>query len=255
MHKQVPFALIVVRNSSKRLPAKALLPLVDSKNSIDIICERLKKTGLKIVICTSTHDEDSVFEEIARKNKVLLFRGDLHNKIRRWKACFDHYNITSALLVDGDDLLYDYELGIKAIAMLEQYKDLELIRHPEDIVCGLFTYAVSARGIDKLYKVAADLDDTDVITEILKRAKLKEIILETEAFQRNKNMRLTLDYEEDLLMFRTLFKHLDYLANAAEIVDFYDKNNTIFNINWFRMGDFKANQEKFNAGVKKILRS
>ena len=128
-------AIVTVRNSSTRLPGKAILEVVPHIKTIEAVIERAKHTDLPVVIATSTDSTDNIFIEIAEKNKVDIFRGSLLNKIKRWKDLFDELQIEEALLVDGDDLMYDYDIGKRAIQALSE-TDALMIKHPENIVCG-----------------------------------------------------------------------------------------------------------------------
>ena len=60
--EQIRYAAIVnVRNSSSRLPNKAIMKIKGDLRSIDIVVERAKKTGFPVIIATSTDKRDDVF--------------------------------------------------------------------------------------------------------------------------------------------------------------------------------------------------
>lgn len=69
-------AIVSVRNSSTRLPNKAIMEIKNNFTSIDVVIQRAKKTELPVIIATSTSKEDDIFEDIAKKNDVEIFRGD-----------------------------------------------------------------------------------------------------------------------------------------------------------------------------------
>ena len=62
------------------------------------------------------------------------------------------------------------------------------------------------------------------------------------------NIRLTIDYPEDLNFFREVYKGISYLETSAKIIKFI-KDNNLAKINWFRNKDFKENQKSFNEKV------
>lgn len=163
-------AIVSVRNSSTRLPNKAIMEIKNNFTSIDVVIQRAKKTELPVIIATSTSKEDDIFEDIAKKNDVEIFRGPLINKIKRWYECFNKFGIQYALLVDGDDLSYSYDIGKRAISELKN-KSVDMITHPKDIVTGFFTSAINEKGIKKLFSVApTDEINTDVITRYIEKA-------------------------------------------------------------------------------------
>ena len=244
------FSLITVRNSSKRLPGKPFLPIINNFPAIEIVIKRAKKIGFPVILVTSVEKDDDVFEKFEEKYGIKIFRGSLLNKIKRWNDCFKENDIDNALLIDGDDLAYDFDIGRRAIQQLINSKSEMIINSPE-IICGLFTYAITREGISKLSSVAPnDSIDTDVITKFIDLAKIEteEIILKD--FEKNKEFRLTLDYKEDLEFFQNLYSNLDPEEDNQKIIEFLEKNDEIPKINYYKQKEFLNNQKKFNEEVK-----
>ena len=242
-------AIVTVRNSSSRLPNKAIMKIKDDLRSIDIVVERAKKTGLPVIIATSTSPSDDVFEQVAREHNVEIFRGSLLNKLKRWYDCFVKFKIDYALFVDGDDLSNNYEIGLRALAKLKS-NNLEIVGNPDNIVTGFFTYAMSKSTISKIYNTAPDDNiNTDVIIRYIEKAGIKVSEIELNDYECNKNIRLTLDYEDDLNFFRKLYDGVDILEGGKGIIDYLEKNKSISEINFHRQKDFLNNQAKFNQSV------
>lgn len=243
-------AIVTVRNSSSRLPNKAIMKIKDQLRSIDIVIERAKKSGLPVVIATSTDPSDDIFEQVAKEHNVEIFRGSLLNKLKRWYDCFAKFKINNALFVDGDDLSNNYEIGSRALIKLKE-NNLEIVGNPETIVTGFFTYAMSKSAVTKLYNVAPNENtNTDVIVMYIEKAGIQISEIELYPHECNKDIRLTLDYEEDLSFFRTLYQGIDIIANGKTIIDYLEKNKSVSEINFHRQKDFLNNQAKFNQSVK-----
>jgi len=243
-------AIVTVRNSSSRLPNKAIMKIKDQLRSIDIVISRAKKTGFAVIIATSTDKTDDVFEEIAKEHNVQLFRGALLNKIKRWYDCFQKFKVENALILDGDDLARSYDIGKRAVHELKR-KQLEYIENPPDTVTGFFTCAFTKKAISKLYNIVPNENtDTDVITRFVEKANLKIDYVTLEDFERDTKIRLTLDYEEDLEFFRALYNEIDILASGKTIIDFLKKHENLIRINIDRQKYFLENQRKFNEEIK-----
>lgn len=243
-------SIITVRNSSKRLPNKVIMKVFHDLRAIDILIKRAQKTELPVIIATSTDPSDDVFEDIAKNHNVMIFRGSLLNKIKRWYDCFNHFNIKNALLVDGDDLAYDYEIGKRAISYIKKF-NVDMVLNPPNIICGFFTYALNRNGIAKLYDIAKFEDlDTDVIHKFIQLAHLKTSFIKLENNESNKEIRLTLDYPEDLEFFKKLYQNVSVTASGNDIVEFLENNATIKQINYHKQKDFLDNQKKFNESIK-----
>jgi spore coat polysaccharide biosynthesis protein SpsF len=243
-------ALVTVRNSSTRLAGKAIKYVTYRKRSVELVLERAKLTGYEVIICTSDDPSDDVFEEIAEQNQVGIFRGNLLNKITRWYDCIIKNDLDYVLLIDGDDLLYDYSIGHRAINQLIN-SGLEMVSAPKEINCGLFTYAINKNAAFKLNNVAKNYPDTDVITEFINMSDIKINDINLYEWERNKNIRLTLDYPEDLEMFRQFFQLNDFQVDGKRVVDFFEKHPQIAEINYFRQDEFLKNQQNFNRRIKK----
>lgn len=243
-------AIVTVRNSSSRLPNKAIMKIKDDIRSIDIVLERAKKTNLPVILATSTSESDDIFETIAKEHDVLIFRGALLNKIKRWYDCFNQFDISNALLLDGDDLCHNFSLGIRALNELKS-KHIDLLMNPDDIVTGFFTFAISKSGITKLYHIIPyETSNTDVITRYIEKADLITDYVTLEDYEINKNIRLTLDYEEDLQFFRKLYENFSIVESGEQIINFLKEHTEVIKINFHRQKDFLENQAKFNENVK-----
>lgn len=241
--------IVSVRSSSSRLPNKALLKIKDEMCAIEIVIERAKMIGLPVILATSKDNSDNELANIGRKHNVEVFRGALINKIKRWHDCFKKYDIELAIEIDGDDLCYNFDLAKRA---LNEYNlENEIMISPQNIIVGFFTYIISKKGIEKLFSIASDENlNTDVITRFIEKAKLKSQILKLEENETNKNVRLTLDYEEDLEFFQKLYQKIDILTPTNEIVDYLSKNPKLVEVNFSRHKDFLKNQAEFNAKIK-----
>ncbi len=243
-------AIVTVRNTSSRLPEKAIMNIKNNLRSIDIVIKRAKQTGFPVILATSISETDDIFESIAKQHEIEFFRGALLNKIKRWYDCFEKFNIENALLLDGDDLCHNYDIGKRALNQLK-ISNSDMILNPPNIVTGFFTYAIKKSGIKKIYDIVNNKNEnTDVITRFIEKANLITEFVKLNDIECNENIRLTLDYEEDLQFFRKLYENVDVLENGSNVIKFLSKNKEILNINFHRQKDFLANQAKFNEDIK-----
>ena len=225
------------------------MKIKDDLSSIDIVIERAKLIGLPVILTTSTDKSDDELIEIAKNHKIEFFRGALENKLKRWYDCFNKFDIDFAIEIDGDDLCYSYDLGKQAVDEIK-LKNTELLTTPPNAMVGLFTYALTKNAITKLYRVAKnEQTNTDVITKFIEKANLKVNYISTKEYESNEQMRLTLDYEEDLQFFRELYVRMDVSTNTKEIIDYLRIHPELCRINYHRHQDYLRNQAKFNAKI------
>ena len=134
--KSLDAAIVTMRNSSKRLPNKSMAKITAKLTAADIIIQRAKLTGLPVILATSTDQSDDSLEVIGKNQNISVFRGSLHNKIKRWYDCFTEYNLENALLIDGDDLCYDFEIGQRALSELKVVKPAYGCVNPHMVITG-----------------------------------------------------------------------------------------------------------------------
>ena len=242
-------ALVTVRASSSRLREKCFQKLTDELCLLQIVIRRAKKMECPVVVATSVGSSDDEIQKLAEAEGVDCYRGALKNKILRWANCFEEMEFDQGILVDGDDPTFDYNVGRRGLEMLAQGKCEVVVASP-DIYPGFFTYGITRGGIDKLARFATEPDtDTDVITRFVEKAGLmtSEIpALKEEVIPQN--VRLTVDYEEDVQFYRGLFKKVDYMAPGPETVR-AAVSHGLAKINWHKHEEFLENQRVFNRKV------
>jgi len=238
---------ITVRTGSTRLPKKALLDIYNGIPTIVFLIRRLKLSKLAniIVLCTTNLEEDNILCDLAEQEGILYFRGSVEDKLSRWHGATQKFNVDYFITADGDDLLCDPELidlGFKQI--LEDKPDFIEAPH---VAVGAFTYAISTKALTKVCEIK-DSDNTEMMwvyfkdTGIFNVSLLKNV---EELFLRPK-IRLTLDYQDDLLFFKTVIKHFEEKNNPyflRQILPYLDIHPEIVNINSYLMETFLENQK------------
>lgn len=236
--------IITARSSSKRLKNKIMLNISKKYKTIDILIQRSKLIGLPIILATSTaKSDDRLVNYVKKKYKIDIFRGSLNNKIKRWYDCFLRYNLKTACFVDGDDLLIDYDLYKKNFLKIKKISDSYMLKNPDNIITGAFTYIMNFKFLEKIYLKSKNLKQIDVIDDFyenvktIKKIKLKKML-------KNKKLRFTLDYYDDFIFFKEIFKIFNPNSKIADIIKFLGQNKKISKINFYLNKSWKLNQLK-----------
>ena len=237
------YIIITARSSSTRLNKKILKKVTDKDRCIDILIKRAQLIGMPICLATTTDSSDNkLLSYVKKKYNIVIFRGNKENKVARWYKCFRKLKIDIAGFVDGDDLAFDYELYKYYLSKLKK-NNIHSLKFPRKIVTGSFTYIFTKRDIIKLYKLTKKMHSLDVIEFYVKKIKnIKNI--KVNKILINKNIRLTMDYEKDLLFFKKLYTQLSILEQTQKIIFFLEKNKKIKKINYFLNTLWKKNQLK-----------
>lgn len=241
--------LLTVRTSSSRLPGKALLK-IRGKRTIEHLIDRIKlaKTPDSIVLCTSNRPEDDILETIAGENSVHCFRGSLTDKLERWLGAIRKFELDYFITVDGDDLFCDPHLIDLAVAQLRKCS-CDLMFTPPGLVCGAFpaVFCISAAALEKVCETKKS-EETEMVhlffdrTGSFKTAEFK--VDDPIYFSR---ARLTLDYQEDLNLFRQIFEEFDMKNNdrpLKEILQLLNRKPELMEINAARQQDYLENQRR-----------
>ena len=236
------YIIITARSDSSRLKNKILAKITKKYLAIDIIIQRAMKINKPICLATSQHKSDDKLVNYVKKNyKIDIFRGDQNNKISRWIDCIKKFNIDYAALIDGDDLAFDFLLYKKYLKKIDLKN--KVFKFNNDIIPGSFTYIFSSKDLNLLHTKSKKVKKVDVIEYFLKYlSEIKEI--NSPKYLIDKNIRLTLDYKDDLKFFRALYRNVNILEKTSNIVKFLEKNVKIKNINYHLEELWKKNQLK-----------
>mgnify|MGYP003675236427 FL=1 len=245
---------VSVRTGSTRLPQKALKK-ISEKTTIEYLIDRVKKSihADKIVLCTTKLKEDDALCKIAEKNGIEYFRGSSPDKLKRWLGACKKYGVDFFVNADGDDIFFDS--GLADLCFEQNLLNSNKIDFIDGR--GLYNdvYGISATALESVCETKKDTDTEFIrphFVEPVGRFNVQKIKDVPDRYKK-KNIRMTLDYEEDLSFFKTVIEHFIVSRGDMkfdEILKFLEKNPNVVEINWFREQAWKDNQEKMINRVK-----
>lgn len=242
---------ITVRTGSTRLPKKALIK-INHKTTIEHLIDRVKKAhgADTIVLCTTELPEDDVLCEIATQNKISFFRGSVEDKLSRWNNACKMFDVEFFVTADGDDLFCEPELIDLAF---KQYKESSAdFIQSKGIVCGAFTYGIKATALQKVCEIK-DSNNTEMMWVYFTQTNLFDVqeLENVPALYKRNDIRMTLDYEDDLRFFQKVIDDLGDGCTLREIVEHINKYPEIREINYYLQDQWAANQlSKVNLSLK-----
>lgn len=242
------------RMGSSRLPGKHMLQIM-GKPVIQHLVERVKfNTNIsQIVLCITENQEDDILEDIAKENDLYVHRGKSGAVLQQFVDAAKALDITKIVSVDCDNLLFDYTLLDKTAQVLMFIEpEADYIRwrgypvgagNPKGMsLKGLET--VSANHKEGIEHIFAYMEQEPGLT----RANIN---MDTPLLARAKpyinDIRLTLDYKEDLELFRLLFEkihRLDGLMSFESVMNYIHMNQWVLNINKHMMNAYKEHQNE-----------
>jgi spore coat polysaccharide biosynthesis protein SpsF len=233
--------LITARLKSTRLPMK-LLQEVEGRSIFSHMIDRLKLTQSvdQIIVCTSTNVQDDPLEEIAATEGIACFRGDEDDVVKRLSDAASAFDLDYVLSITADCPFCDpvYAHAIVA-AFLETKADF--IR-ALDLPHGAFSYGINPVAFRKVLEIK-DEKDTEVWGRYFTDTDLFNVYdLPIEnPLHRQPELRMTLDYPEDLEFFKAVFKELyipGQVFSLDDILNFLKARPDVVAINSQREADY-----------------
>ena len=221
---------ISVRTGSTRLPNKSILKIKD-KFTIEYVIDNVKK-------CTTELKEDKILCSIAEKNGINFYCGSELNKFKRWQGACERFDIDFFVTADGDDLFYD--AGLSDLCF-EQIKDNDFIDGR-----GLYNdvYGMKYSTLKTILDIPTETNiEPYEIVKFLKNTNLKiKKLTDVPDTYKKRNIRMTLDYEEDFKFFSTVIENLKLDFSIKNVLNYIDDNPDVRYINYYRELDWKKNQ-------------
>lgn len=218
MGKENNTAIIVqARLGSTRLPGKMKQTFAKDKSLLEVVIDQLNKTGLPVIIATSTNKENDWIEEIALKNNCKVFRGDENDVLKRFVDAAREYDVENVIRVCADN----------PFILPEQISQIaeELEKGGEDYVAfayndglptikshiGLFAEGTTLNGLEKIRKRTNEPLYCEHVTNYFyanpEGFNIRFLPLPS-LLEERKDVRLTIDTKEDFEISSKLYRSL-----------------------------------------------
>ncbi|PCJ22113.1 MAG: hypothetical protein COB04_01285 [Gammaproteobacteria bacterium] len=234
--------LITVRTGSTRLYNKCLLPF-GKGNVLEHVINRTKEAGFRAIVCTSDQRSDNIIESIATDQKVEFFRGNESDKLRRWRDCCRVFGLDKFHTIDADDPFFSASMVEYSMETLDSGYDLiEPTTYSNDGNASV-GYSITRDLLEYACASYVDGSDTEMILPFLmaKKDVRSTILPDSEQCSRIK-ARLTLDYEEDYWLLKSVLNILGTQSGRAMVDELFERNPDLYLVNWFRNTEWKARQ-------------
>ena len=222
---------IPVRLSSTRLPQKHL-KIVEGKPIILHLIERLTNTKRirNIVICTTDQKVDDPLVDLLKETNVKIFRGNEKDILNRYLEVAKTFGTDFIINADGDDVYADPEYIDKIVSLFERDNCdyVDMIGFP----FGMASVGIKYSALEKICKTK-QTEDTDTGYRLFftenKIFNVTQLKLE-KGITYPKNLHLTLDYEEDLLLAKKIYAELGTDFRLKDILELFSKKPELLEI-------------------------
>ncbi|NCD41522.1 MAG: aminotransferase [Bacteroidia bacterium] len=211
--------IIQARMGSTRLAEKMLRPFFNGKGIFETLLLRIKNAGLTlpVVVATTTNSDDDILQKIAQHHEIPVFRGSGQDVLDRFIRAGEHYQLEKIIRVCADNPLLDLTaLKKQADAFLSSGADYWCYALSDKTPTIKTHYGFWAEGVTlaALQKTAQATQETQyhehVTNYIYTHPTRFTMHYETidSPLEQEKNMRFTVDTENDFLTVQKVFAGL-----------------------------------------------
>lgn len=204
-----PLIVVSARMASSRYPGKALVPLA-GRPLLLVLLERMRATGLPVVLATSTSENNQPLASVAEKAGFPVFRGDEDDVLGRHVACAKAHAAADVVRVTGDNPLTDTETLLRLVET-HQKEGADYCYVPGDaLLMGILSEVISLRALERSWEKGEPRHRSELVTLYIKEHP-DEFKIVTGALPEGlyrPAYRLTVDEAEDVRLMQAIFERL-----------------------------------------------
>jgi len=228
--------IIQARIGSTRLPNK-VMKKIKGKSILFYVVNRVKKSYLinKLVIATTTKNQDGVIVEEARKLNVDFFRGSENDVLGRYYNAAKKYNADVIVRITSDCPLIDPIIVDNIIKKhIENKADYTANIINRTFPRGLDTEVFNFNVLEKTNELAREKYHKEHVTTYIlenpERFKLQNI--KADDTIKRPDIRITVDTEEDFELISKIIEHFKNIEfGIKDVIHFLNEKPQLLEIN------------------------
>lgn len=220
-------ATIEARMASTRVPGKSLLD-IEGKPLLERVVDRIRLSRhiQDVVIATSTNLLDDAIQTLAERIGVACFRGSEEDVLARVVQAAESARAEVTVQFGGDSPFVDPQLVDRLIERYLSEPDLDLVTNCLQLTypLGIYTYVVPMRAMHDIATLASTTPEREDVTRYLwehpERYRLVNLPAPPEL--NRPEIRLTVDYLEDVMLTRELYRILPEGFTTHDVLNALD---------------------------------
>jgi spore coat polysaccharide biosynthesis protein SpsF len=227
-------AAIACRNNGSRLYGKPLqnLDVVKQVTILDNIIACLKSLNIidEIVLGISLGNDNVSYVDYAQKNQINYIFGDEKDVLSRLIACGEKAQASDIFRVTSESPFLYFD---EAVSLWQHYVEFDLdALFMDEIIDGCGFEIISLEALKKSHEMGDERHRSELcslyIRENNNQFKIRKVFPPKELIR--KDLRLTVDNPEDLVVCRAVYQHFKELAPLIpllEVVNFLDSSSNL----------------------------
>lgn len=226
---------IEARMGSTRLPGKTLTHVHGGMHLLECVVRRFKMARRvdEVVVATTTSRADMAIFDWCTQNHVSVHRGSEDDVLDRVAQAAIRFSADAIVQMGADSAYLDYQL-IDHLVELYKTGDYDYVCNNLKLTfpLGIYGHIVNVNTLTKLAR-RSDLsikDREDVVRHIFEHIDEYRVrSIEAEEKFHYPQLRLTVDYPEDLELARYIYMHFNGPAfTTSQIIDLYKREPALF---------------------------
>ena len=206
--------VIQARTDSSRFPSKVLKKIMGRSVLFHVI-ERCKKfaSADKVILATTNRAKDDILSAIAGECRIGVYRGSIDDVLDRYYQCAKDYGLENIIRVTADCPFLDIDLGNMVInRFLNSRYDYGRtgLSYPDGLNIEIFSF----ESLNKAWNCAKLRSEREHVTPYFWKNPELFKILNVESESDLSIYCLTLDYPEDLIFIRKIYKKLFHIQKT-----------------------------------------
>jgi len=235
-------AIVQARMGSTRLPGKVLKNLSKNYSVLGLLIERLKisKELDKIIIATTSNENNKAIIEEVKKYNVDWYIGDEENVLKRYYDAAKKYKLNIIIRITSDCPFVDPKILDDMIKFykLNSYDYIRNVDETTNFSRGFEIEIFNFEALEKAFKNAKSKPEKEHVTYYLYThpEEFSVFSYNIEDLEKFDDLRLTIDEKDDLEMCREVCKNLFENSKSIDfsiydILDIIKKNPELMNVN------------------------
>ncbi|HZX07341.1 glycosyltransferase family protein [Kribbella sp.] len=224
-----------VRVTSTRLPAKVLLT-VAGRSYLEHHLDRLSRTGLPVIVATTTNFNDNLVVQLCNEDGFPVFRGSEDDVLSRFAGAAREHGLDGIVRVTSDCPLIDPEIVAAGVDRWRAEDDLDLYisnclerTYPRGMDFEIFS---AARLYDAEQKATLKADREHVTSYLHQNRSGEMRLLNLPWSGGGSQYRLTLDTADDWKLLDALIEDFGAAGlSCAELVEILDEHPELAALN------------------------
>ena len=228
--------IIQARMGSTRLPGKAMLSVQNQKPVLYFVIKQLQECKLigKIIVATTTNEEDNQIVNYSKNLGIDCFRGSSKDVLDRYYQCAKKYSLSTIVRVPSDKPLIDPEIVDNVVSVFNNNSHdyvTNFLSNPT-FPSGTEVEVFSMNGLEKAWKKAKLPSEREHVTKYFSNHAEKFEITHLEHSENLSHLRWAVDRIEDLELVRLIVSKIKKRPILMkDIVSLFNKEPELVKIN------------------------